>query len=85
MTGEPVIFVGDGAQRYHDQIVDQLGDQAVFAPFPFQIPHSANGALLALHASRCGELLEPAQLLPVYLRASDAELMKLKAAGTGIT
>ena len=85
VTGEPVIFVGDGAQRYHDQIVDQLGDQAVFAPFPFQIPHSANGALLALHASRCGELLEPAQLLPVYLRASDAELMKLKAAGTGIT
>lgn len=78
-TGEPVIFVGDGAVRYHDQIAERLGDQAIFAPFPFHSPHAANGILLAAHAAQCGELLEPGQLLPVYLRASDAELMKMKA------
>lgn len=83
-TGEPVIFVGDGAVRYHDQITGRLGDQALCAPFPFHSPRSANGVLLALHASRQGELLEPGQLLPVYLRASDAELMKTKTAGTRI-
>jgi tRNA threonylcarbamoyladenosine biosynthesis protein TsaB len=77
-TGEPVIFFGDGAVRYHDQIDGRLGDQALFAPFPFHSPHAANGVLLALHASRHGTLLEPSQLLPVYLRASDAELMKIK-------
>lgn len=78
-TGEPVIFVGDGAVRYHDQIADRLGEQALFAPFPLHSPHAANGILLALHAVREGTLLEPWQLLPVYLRASDAELMKVKA------
>ena len=79
-TGEPVIFVGDGARLYHDLIAERLGDQAVFAPFPLHTPHAANGVLLALHAFRNGKLLEPSQLLPVYLRASDAELMKTKAA-----
>ena len=74
LTGDPVIFVGDGAVRYHDLIAEQLGDQAVFAPFPLHSPRAANGVLLALHASRCGELLEPSQLLPIYLRASDAEI-----------
>lgn len=77
-TEEPVIFLGDGAVRYHDQIAERLGNRALFAPFPLQIPHAANGILLALEASRRSELLEPGQLLPVYLRASDAELMKSK-------
>lgn len=80
-TGEPVIFLGDGAQRYHDLIVERLGVQAIFAPFTFNTPRAANGAMLALHASQHGELREPGQLLPLYLRASDAELMKLKKAG----
>ena len=77
-TDQPVIFLGDGAVRYHDLIAEQLGDQAIFAPFPLHLPHAANGILLARQASVCGELLEPRQLLPVYLRASDAELMKSK-------
>ncbi len=74
MTGERIIFVGDGAVRYHDQIAERLGDQAVFAPFPLNSPHSANGILLAMHSFSRNELLEPSQLLPVYLRASDAEI-----------
>jgi len=77
-TDQPVIFLGDGAVRYHDRIAEQLGDQAIFAPFPLHLPRATNGILLARHASECGKLLEPGQLLPVYLRASDAELMKSK-------
>ncbi len=76
LTGEPVVFLGDGALRYHDQIAERLGDQAIFAPPSHQDPHAANGALLALHAARNGGLLEPSQLLPVYLRAPDAVKMK---------
>lgn len=74
LTGDPVIFTGEGAVRYHDIIAERLGDQAIFAPFPLNMPHSSNGILLALHAYRRGELLEPRLLLPVYLRASDAEI-----------
>lgn len=77
---EPVIFVGDGAVRFQGQISERLGSRAIFAPFTHHIPRAANGILLALHASRRGELLEPSQLLPLYLRASDAELMKKKGA-----
>lgn len=73
-----IIFAGDGAVRYHDLIAERLGDQAVFAPYPLNSPHAANGTVLALHASRCGALLEPGQLLPLYLRASDAEINNIK-------
>jgi tRNA threonylcarbamoyladenosine biosynthesis protein TsaB len=85
MAYQPVIFVGDGAVRFHDLIVEQLGDRAVFAPFPLHNPHAANGVLLAVYAFQLGELLEPSQLLPVYLRASDAELMKIKATRNSIS
>ncbi len=73
-TGEQVIFVGDGAVRYHDQIVERLGVQATFAPFPLHTHHAAHGIPLALHALRSGALVEPRHLLPKYLRASDAEI-----------
>ncbi len=79
VTEDRIIFAGDGAVIYRKQIADSLGDQAVFSPFQLNIPHSANGAFLALHASLNGNLLEPSQLLPLYLRASDAEIMKTKA------
>ena len=77
-TDRPVIFAGEGALRYRDLISGQMGDRAIFAPFPLHTAHAANGTLLALHAVQHGGLLEPGQLLPVYLRASDAELMKKK-------
>jgi tRNA threonylcarbamoyladenosine biosynthesis protein TsaB len=80
-TSEQVIFLGDGALRYRDLITEQRGDKAVFAPYPHNSPHAANGTLLALHAFRLGRLLEPSQLLPLYLRASDAEINKVKTVG----
>lgn len=78
LTSEPVIFVGDGAVCYNQLIAETLGEQALFSPFTYNSPRSANGILLALHAANHEKLLEPRQLLPVYLRASDAELMKQK-------
>lgn len=74
LTSERVIFLGEGTRRYRDQIAERLADRAIFAPFPLHAPHAANGALLALHTARHNQLLEPAHLLPVYLRASDAEI-----------
>ena len=78
VTTGPFIFAGEGAVRYHDLIAERLGDQAVFAPYPFNSPRAANGTLLAMHAWQNGALLEPSHLLPLYLRASDAELNRTK-------
>lgn len=74
---KPVIFVGDGAQRYGDIISSRMGERAIFAPFTHQVGHAANGTLMALDSCRKDKTLEPAQLLPLYLRASEAEYAKL--------
>lgn len=77
-TTDPVIFVGDGATRYHDIIAEQMGGQTIFAPLAQQAPHAANGIMLALDTCLKGQALDPSRLLPVYLRASDAETNKTK-------
>jgi tRNA threonylcarbamoyladenosine biosynthesis protein TsaB len=76
-TGSPVIFAGEGAVRYRDVITERMGTQARIALFPHNVGHSTHGALLALEQYRTGQALEPVQLLPVYLRASEAEYAKM--------
>jgi tRNA threonylcarbamoyladenosine biosynthesis protein TsaB len=73
-TGSEVIFCGDGAVRYRDLIAERMPHQALFAPFPLNNAHASNAVLLALHAFRNGQSLEPSRLLPTYLRASEAEI-----------
>jgi tRNA threonylcarbamoyladenosine biosynthesis protein TsaB len=72
-----VIFCGDGALRYQELISSRLGERACFAPFPQQSAHAVNGTRLALQQYRGGRTLRPEQLLPVYIRASEAEYAKL--------
>ncbi len=78
LIGEPVIFLGDGACRYREQITEAMGERAFFPPFPLHTGHAAHGITLALESLRNGQLLPPSLLLPTYLRASDAEMMKSK-------
>jgi tRNA threonylcarbamoyladenosine biosynthesis protein TsaB len=72
--GTPVIFCGDGAVRYQEQIARRMGARALFAPFPLNTSHAFNAAPLALYALQNGIFTDPAHLLPTYLRASDAEI-----------
>ncbi len=74
----PVIFCGDGAIRYHDTIAERLGDRALFAPEALNWSHAANGTILAQHAVDLGRTITPANLLPTYLRASDAEINRTR-------
>ena len=78
-TDKAVVFAGEGALRYSDLIAERMADRAILAPFPFHTAHAANAALLALGMFSRGECLEPFQLLPVYLRASDAEINRTTA------
>lgn len=84
-TDKPVIFVGDGALRYHDTIAVRMGNQAIFALPPYQQAHAAYGASLAMEAHLRGEASDPARLLPVYLRASEAEYAKMNRQKPDVT
>ncbi|GAM11401.1 tRNA threonylcarbamoyladenosine biosynthesis protein TsaB [Geobacter sp. OR-1] len=75
ITG-PTILVGDGAVRYREQLTAMLGGLAIFAPPNAQLPRAANGAMIAHAALQRGDCVSPVDLLPVYLRLSEAELAK---------
>ena len=74
-----IIFAGEGARRYAGMIIGCLGDRAVFPHLPHHAGHAANGAMLARESFRNGSFLSPAELLPVYIRPSEAELARSKA------
>lgn len=70
---ETVIFTGDGALAYGGLIRERLGERGVIAPSTHCHGRAGNAVLLAMGACR----IPPEQLLPVYLRASEAEYAKL--------
>lgn len=76
--GEPTLFLGDGAVRYHELIVTTLGDRAVFAPPHCTLPRAAAGALLAGELFRSGRIAPLPLLNPSYIRPSEAELARMR-------
>jgi tRNA threonylcarbamoyladenosine biosynthesis protein TsaB len=70
------LFLGDGAVRYHDLIVEIMGDRAQFADPALQHPRASAGIVLAQNAFASGLAVPPARLLPRYLRLSEAELSR---------
>ena len=66
-------FVGDGADAYHDQILQKMGQSAFFPPRLLGILRASNAALLAIDA----ETVDFRQLTPYYLRAPQAERERL--------
>ena len=71
---EPTLFVGDGSLVYRSLIVRQMDDRAHFAPDYLNLPRAAGAAQLAFDAWQRGQGKSAEQLLPVYLRASEAEM-----------
>lgn len=68
----PVIFSGSGLSVYGGLISSSV-KEAVFAPEPLWLVRASNVALLALSMGEEG-YVSAAQLAPVYLRKSEAEL-----------
>lgn len=78
------LFVGDGAVAYRTLIVRRLGERARFAPWPVNTMRAGSAAMLALESFRGGGAVDPAQLNPVYIRPSDAEINQPKAGGKAV-
>jgi tRNA threonylcarbamoyladenosine biosynthesis protein TsaB len=76
-----ITFIGDGAETYRDLIVSRLGHAARLAD-PTVPLLAAVIAMLATIEYKNGRRPPPHAIRPLYVRRSDAELGRLKAAPT---
>lgn len=67
--GKSVVFLGDGVPVFKDRIAERLGEKAAFAPQNLNMQHAA----AVCEAAKYKETVNYAQLVPIYLRKSQAE------------
>jgi len=71
--GENVVFVGDGVERHRQYLLDNMGDRCRFAPHNLILNRASSVAQLALAAAKAGKFESPIDMVPFYLRKSQAE------------
>ncbi len=79
-SSRTLLFIGSGALAWKDRIREICGDAALF-PAPEHhlvraavIGRMALGAMTSGKTGESGTMITPAELLPLYIRKSDAEL-----------
>lgn len=75
IRGTATCFIGDGAATYRELIERELGKAATIAD-PIAPPLAGTIAHLATAAARRGEAPPPHAIRPLYVRRSDAELVR---------
>lgn len=70
---ELIIVNGDGAIAYKDEIISVLGDRVLFAPKSVNMARASSVAELALAKAKAGEVESFMELVPEYLRKSQAQ------------
>lgn len=70
---EPVIFNGDGVLVYQDMIKKEMGDKALMAPTNHLMQHASSIACIAFKMLESGNTHSYIDLVPFYLRKSQAE------------
>jgi tRNA threonylcarbamoyladenosine biosynthesis protein TsaB len=71
---ERVIFAGDALMHYRQSIEQALGARARFAPPESWYPRASVIGIMALELLKSGKADPSAPLIPIYVRASDAEI-----------
>jgi tRNA threonylcarbamoyladenosine biosynthesis protein TsaB len=71
---EPTIFLGEGAVIYKENIKRGLNGMAIFAQPQEMVPSPSNVAYLGMIKAKKGEFADPINLVPMYLRKSEAEI-----------
>ncbi|MEN8140428.1 MAG: tRNA (adenosine(37)-N6)-threonylcarbamoyltransferase complex dimerization subunit type 1 TsaB [Thermodesulfobacteriota bacterium] len=71
---EPTLFVGDGVPPYQEEISAELGPLAHFAPGQGFFPRAASLGQLAVSRYLAEDFSDPATAVPIYIRASEAEI-----------
>ncbi len=73
-----VIFMGDGVFVYEDEIREKLGNRAHFAPKVTNLNLAGSVAELALKKYEQGEITKYDELVPQYVRLSQAERERME-------
>lgn len=68
-----ITFVGNGAEIHKEQIIERFGDKAIFSDN--NSLSSAKLGICAYNKIAKNEIVSPDELLPLYLRKSQAERM----------
>jgi len=80
--GHEILLVGDGALRYRREL-ESLGTSVDFASADLSLPHAASLVELSIPRFMREEFDRTADVVPLYLRKSDAEIAWDKRARTG--
>jgi len=70
----PTVMAGDGADLYADLFREILAEKALLVDTTCHFPRAASVGKSAWPVYNRREFLEPASAVPIYVRASDAEL-----------
>lgn len=72
-----VLFLGDGIFVHRDRIISELGDKANFAPPNLNMNMAGSVAFLGMQAFKRGETKKYSEVVPSYIRLSQAERERL--------
>lgn len=75
MRDENIIFLGDGVNRYRDNLLEALGERIIFAPNYISMQRASSIAQVALDKIKENKITPQSHfaLVPTYLRKSEAE------------
>jgi tRNA threonylcarbamoyladenosine biosynthesis protein TsaB len=82
-TEGPVVFLGDAVAPFASLFAGILGPRARLAPADLRLPSAATVGELGGWALGRGEATDPAGLIPLYLRPSEAELARERRYAAG--
>jgi tRNA threonylcarbamoyladenosine biosynthesis protein TsaB len=77
---QAALFVGPGARLYRKELIDLLGEKAYFAVGDQSTPSGASVARIGSEKLAAGQTEAIADLEPMYIRKSEAELKFRNAA-----
>ena len=70
---EEIVFIGDALEKFKELIQEELKELALFPPSIVTMARASSIAELARRKAEKGKLLKASELLPVYMRKSEAE------------
>ncbi len=73
-TSGPLLFTGEGALIFRDEVRSLFGDRARFAPLSAMAPSAASVAEIGSMMFSSGDTMDPDGLTPLYIRRPEAEV-----------